>query len=93
MRKEIESLEKEIEKERQECIEDIKNKDKEYNQKNYEIKTLSNKYNENLEILKTFEKSLEINPKKFERILKKKKKSEEEMKKDLRIIDEQIKIY
>lgn len=90
LKQQLESLEKEIEKERKECIEDIKKKDKEYNQKNSEIKMLSNEFMEKLEILKNYEKNLEIKTKNNSI---NKMKSDEKTEKEIKLIEEQIKIY
>ena len=88
--KTLESLKKKIEKERKDFIEEINLHDKKYKQKNAEIKKLSNEYNKKIETLKNYEKSL---------VLKKKVKTktniktEEEIKKEILLIETQIEIY
>ena len=86
----IESLKKEIEKERVAFLEDIKESKNENKIKNAELKKLKNNYNKKIEILKGYDKNLEFKGK-----IKPKNhvKSEEEIKKELKLLDHQIKIY
>ena len=86
----IKELEESLDKERKEFIEDIKFHDNEYDVKNTEVKKLSNKFNKKLEILKNYEKSLKLKTKMNE---KSKSKSEEDIKKEIKIIEARIKVY
>ena len=86
----IESLKKEIEKEREGFLEDIKANKKENNKKNNELRKLTNIYNKKIEILKNYEKNLEFKGKIRTR---NKVKSEEEIKKELKLLEQQIKKY
>ena len=86
----IETLKKDIEKEREEFLEEIKENKKENRIKNAELKKLTNNYNQKIEILKNYEKNLEFKGKIRSR---NHVKSEEEIKKELKLLEHQIKIY
>ena len=86
----IKELKESLEKERKEFIEDIKFHDNEFDKKNLEAKKLSNNFNKKIEILKDYEKKLQIKTKIKD---KTKSKSEDEIKKEIKIIEAQIKIY
>jgi hypothetical protein len=86
----IKELEENISKERAEIIEEIKILDNNHKQKIVEIKRLSNEYNQKIEVLKDFEKRMTVK-KKEKRISK--PKTENEIKKDINLIQTQISIY
>ena len=86
----IETLKKEIEKEREAFLEEIKENNKENKIKTIELKKLTNNYNQKIEILKSYEKNLEFKGKIRSR---NHIKSEEEIKKELKLLEHQIKIY
>ena len=86
----IKELEENISKERTEIIEEIKILDNNHKQKIVEMKQLSNEYNQKIEVLKDFEKRMTIK-KKEKRISK--PKTENEIKKDINLIQTQISIY
>ena len=86
----IKELEENISKERTEIIEEIKILDNNNKQKIIEMKQLSNEYNQKIEVLKDFEKRMTIK-KKEKRISK--PKTENEIKKDINLVQTQISIY
>lgn len=86
----IKELEENISKERNEIIEEIKILDNNHKQKIVEIKQLSSEYNKNIEALKEFEKKMTIQKKEKR---KSKPKTENEIKKDLQLVQAQISIY
>jgi len=88
--KQIEKLQNKIAEERRQFIEEVSQYNSIRDQKVSEIKKLSAEFNKNLEILKSYEKLLIINKKKRSR---NKVKSEEEIKKEIELIETQIKIY
>ena len=86
----IKELEDNISKERTEIIEEIKILDNDHKQKIVEIKQLSNEYNKKIEVLKDFEKRMTVKSKDKR---KSKPKTENEIKKDINLVQTQINNY
>ena len=90
LNQELEELKQKLKEERDESILQVNNLNQEDTQKNTELKKLTTKYNDMIQQLKTYEQNLVI---KTRRISKYKAKSEEEIKKEIKVTEAQIKIY
>lgn len=86
----LETLACDMEKERENFIKELGQKEKEFAEKNSEMKKISMKYLKNLETLKKYEKNLVVKTKDNP---KSKTKSEEEIKNEIKLIEKQIKKY
>ena len=86
----LETLASDMEKERENFIKELGQKEKEFAEKNSEMKKISIKYLKNLETLKKYEKNLVVKTKDNP---KSKVKSEEEIKNEIKLIEKQIKKY
>ena len=87
---ELIELQKQLEEERVNSINEANRLNEEDNKKNTELKKLTTIYNNLIQTLKTYDQSLVIRTRK---ISKYKQKSEEEIKKDIKITETQIKNY
>ena len=87
---ELIELQKQLEEERVNSINEANRLNEEDNKKNAELKKLTTIYNNLIQTLKTYDQSLVIRTRK---ISKYKQKSEEEIKKDIKITETQIKNY
>lgn len=90
LNQELEELKQKLKEERDESILLVNNLNQEYDEKNIELKNLTNKFNDMIQTLKTYEQNLVI---KTRHISKYKPKSEEEIKKEIKVTEAQIKKY
>lgn len=90
LRGRLEILKKEINKEREESINIIKEKDEILKKTNVKVKKLSDEFNQKIEVLKQYEDSLVIKTKKRSRD---EIKSQEEVEKEIKLVDAQIQIF
>jgi hypothetical protein len=81
LKEELDKLKKELAKEREESILKVSILNEEDIQKNTDLKVLTNKFNSLLQILKSYEQNLVIRTRK----LSKNKKTEEEIKKQIKV--------
>ena len=89
LREELDKLKKELAKEREESILKVSILNEEDIQKNTDLKVLTNKFNSLLQILKSYEQNLVIRTRK----LSKNKKTEEEIKKQIKVTEAQIESF
>ena len=90
LNQELEELKQKLKQERDESILQVNNLNQEDSQKNTELKKLTTKYNDMIQQLKTYEQNLVI---KTRHISKYKAKTEEEIKKEIKVTEAQIKIF
>ena len=89
LNEELDKLKKELAKEREESILKVTILNEEDIQKNMELKILTNKFNSMLQILKSYEQNLVIRT----RNISKNKKTEEEIKKRIKVTEAQIESF
>ena len=89
LNEELDKLKKELAKEREESILKVTILNEEDIQKNMELKILTNKFNSMLQILKSYEQNLVIRTRK----ISKNKKTEEEIKKRIKVAEAQIESF
>ena len=89
LKEELDKLKKELAKEREESILKVSILNEEDIQKNTDLKVLTNKFNSMLQILKSYEQNLVIRTRK----LSKNKKTEEEIKKQIKVTEAQIESF
>ena len=90
LEQELMELQKKLEEERNFSITETNRLNEEDNKKNIELKKLTTTYNNLIQALKAYDQSLIIRTRK---ISKYKQKSEEEIKKDIKVAESQIKDY
>ena len=86
----LKKLKQDLIDERNLFIKDINVKDSDLNQKALTLKKLSSKYNKNIELLRNIEQKLTLKESKYK---KKKRKNEQEIKKEITLIESQIKKF
>lgn len=91
LKKELEKLKTQLIEERKESISKVNELNNEDTQKNLELKSLTNKFNEMIQQLKIYEQSLIIRTRNVSK--KSNMKSEEEIKKQIKVTEAQIKNY
>lgn len=87
----IKKLEESIAKERNEAINETQEKDYIQTEQNQEIKKISNEYKKNIELLKSYDKVLSEKEVKLKK--NKKGKGEEDLKREISLIESQVKIF
>ena len=90
LEQELKELQKKLEEERNYSITETNRLNDEDNKKNIELKKLTTTYNNLIQALKAYDQSLIIRTRK---ISKYKQKSEEEIKKEIKVAENQIKDY
>ena len=86
----LKKLKQDLIDERNLFIKDINVKDSDLNQKALTLKKLSSEYNKNIELLRNIEQKLTLEESKYK---KKKRKNEQEIKKEITLIESQIKKF
>ena len=86
----LKKLKQDLIDERNLFIKDINVKDSDLNQKALTLKKLSSEYNKNIELLRNIEQKLTLKESKYK---KKKRKNEQEIKKEITLIESQIKKF
>ena len=87
----IKKLEESISKERNEIINETQEKDYIQTEQNQEIKKITKEYKKNLELLKSYDKILSEKEVKIKK--NKKNKNEEELKKEISLVESQVKKF